>query len=229
MKREIPWSRVGIEMVVIVASILMAFGIEAWWQSGQERKAVAELRELVRVQMTANVEMLEADIEDALEAEASLRAAVRAISPDPGTITADSLWSLIAGGWEMRDENVEVSALDRVLGLESFNPTEQPVLYRQMIAFRGQAERLGDNVERFVTVKMRARDYIRTVTPLPTLMYADPDSGAAFPVPIDRLLTDQQLESLLKELYERQNVRRSWAEGLRSLADSVAGALASGS
>lgn len=227
MKRDIPWLRVGIEMVVIVVSILLAFGIEAWWQSGQERKAVAELKELLRVQMTANVELLDADIEEALQAEASLSAAVQAISPNPGPITADSLWTLIGGGWDMLDQNVEISAVDRVLGLESFDPTEQPALYRQMIAFRGQAERLGDNVDRFVTVKMRARDYMRSVTPLPTLMYADPDSGVAFPVPVDQLLTDPQLESLLKELYERQRVRRSWANDLRSLADSIANSLAS--
>lgn len=40
--REIPWMRAGLEGVVIVVSILLAFGIDAWWDERQER---AEERE----------------------------------------------------------------------------------------------------------------------------------------------------------------------------------------
>ena len=31
MNRQVPWLRVFVEGVVIVLSILLAFGIEAWW------------------------------------------------------------------------------------------------------------------------------------------------------------------------------------------------------
>ena len=64
---------------------------------------------------------------------------------------------------------------------------------------------------------------------LPTLLFADPDSGAAFPVPVDRLLRDPQLESLLKELHDRQTLRRIWADETRALADSISTFLAGGS
>ncbi len=37
MTRQIPWLRVFVEGVVIVASILLAFGIQAWWDGVQER------------------------------------------------------------------------------------------------------------------------------------------------------------------------------------------------
>ena len=37
MKTSIPWTRVFLEGAVIVASILLAFGIEAWWDGRQER------------------------------------------------------------------------------------------------------------------------------------------------------------------------------------------------
>jgi hypothetical protein len=36
-RRPIPWPRVLVEGAVIVASILLAFGIEAWWNGAQER------------------------------------------------------------------------------------------------------------------------------------------------------------------------------------------------
>ena len=36
--KQIPWFRVFVEGAVIVASILLAFGIEAWWDGVQERE-----------------------------------------------------------------------------------------------------------------------------------------------------------------------------------------------
>ena len=38
MKAQIPWLRVFVEGVVIVASILLAFGLQAWWEGVQERE-----------------------------------------------------------------------------------------------------------------------------------------------------------------------------------------------
>ena len=38
MKPQIPWLRVFVEGVVIVGSILLAFGIDAWWEGRQERE-----------------------------------------------------------------------------------------------------------------------------------------------------------------------------------------------
>jgi hypothetical protein len=32
---SIPWLRVLLEGVVIVGSILLAFGIDAWWEAGE--------------------------------------------------------------------------------------------------------------------------------------------------------------------------------------------------
>ena len=39
----IPWLRVFVEGVVIVGSILLAFGIQAWWDERQERREETEL------------------------------------------------------------------------------------------------------------------------------------------------------------------------------------------
>ena len=37
VKPQIPWLRVFVEGVVIVGSILLAFGIDAWWDERQDR------------------------------------------------------------------------------------------------------------------------------------------------------------------------------------------------
>lgn len=38
MTRRAPWARILAEGLVIVASILLAFGIDAWWDRAQERR-----------------------------------------------------------------------------------------------------------------------------------------------------------------------------------------------
>ena len=44
MNRQVPWARVFVEGVVIIASILLAFGIDAWWaRRSTEVEARAEL------------------------------------------------------------------------------------------------------------------------------------------------------------------------------------------
>jgi hypothetical protein len=47
MSKEVPWRRVLVEGVVIVGSILLALGLEAWWADQSERRA--EREELWRV------------------------------------------------------------------------------------------------------------------------------------------------------------------------------------
>ena len=48
MTRQIPWLRVFVEGVVIVLSILLAFGIDAWWDELGDRRSEREA--LVRLQ-----------------------------------------------------------------------------------------------------------------------------------------------------------------------------------
>ncbi len=49
MKPQIPWLRVFVEGVVIVGSILLALGLDAWWDGVQERqREQAGLREILQ-------------------------------------------------------------------------------------------------------------------------------------------------------------------------------------
>ena len=47
MKPQIPWLRIFVEGVVIVGSILLAFGIDAAWEGRQEREEERESLELL--------------------------------------------------------------------------------------------------------------------------------------------------------------------------------------
>ena len=49
MTKKIPWLRVWVEGVVIVVSILLAFGIQAWWDERQESQEVMVSRSQLKV------------------------------------------------------------------------------------------------------------------------------------------------------------------------------------
>jgi len=55
----IPWRRVVLDGVVIVASILLAFGIEAWWSERQEAARRDELMEDLQAELATNTASLE--------------------------------------------------------------------------------------------------------------------------------------------------------------------------
>ena len=37
-RQKVPWARLGVESVAIVASILIAFAIDTWWDDRQDRE-----------------------------------------------------------------------------------------------------------------------------------------------------------------------------------------------
>ena len=59
MKPQIPWLRVFVEGVVIVGSILLAFGIQAWWDESQEREEEQEALAGLSSDFQANIAQLE--------------------------------------------------------------------------------------------------------------------------------------------------------------------------
>jgi hypothetical protein len=56
--QNIPWKRLSVEAAAIVASILLAFAIDAWWNELQSDRAVGAVLKAVRSEMQFNVEAL---------------------------------------------------------------------------------------------------------------------------------------------------------------------------
>ena len=59
MTKQIPWVRITAEGVAIVVSILLAFGIQAWWERAEERRDVREALQAVLGELDAAREDLE--------------------------------------------------------------------------------------------------------------------------------------------------------------------------
>ena len=94
MPERTNWKRLALEMVVIISSILMAFGIEAWWSGQQEQEELDALVELLRADIAANIADFERlnRLENDLFAIAKLSDIVHSVSGQPAP---DSLAMLL--------------------------------------------------------------------------------------------------------------------------------------
>lgn len=95
MSQRIPWSRVFVEGAVIVLSILLALGIEAWWDDRQERSAEIQLLVSLGDELRENEERLSGSraFAGAMEAAAyaMLDAAARPVASQPSPDSVDAL------------------------------------------------------------------------------------------------------------------------------------------
>jgi hypothetical protein len=79
----IPWSRVAIEGVVIVVSILLAFGIDAWWDGQQSRRSERALM----VSLVGDLEQARAGADTALSRNTRTAAALdEFMAADPAVL-----------------------------------------------------------------------------------------------------------------------------------------------
>ncbi len=57
--QEIPWKRISVEAIAIVASILFAFGIDAWWGERLERSEEQVLLTRLSAEFSTNLERID--------------------------------------------------------------------------------------------------------------------------------------------------------------------------
>ena len=93
MPDKISWRRILVEGLVIVVSILLAFGIEAWWQERGDRTAELEALVGLHAEFTAIRERLEGDtlFRGELAGVEDLYERVQALPLDGGTLSAPDI------------------------------------------------------------------------------------------------------------------------------------------
>lgn len=96
MRETIRWKRVLIEGVVIVGSILLAFGIDAWWDERQLRLELLENLSSVREEIEGNLDALAVEVlfhETAVASIDDLVARIDAAEGDPWLTMPDTIAS----------------------------------------------------------------------------------------------------------------------------------------
>jgi hypothetical protein len=108
--RKVPWARIGVEGLAIVASILLAFSIDAWWgerqQQDAERAMLQALLDDLRAKQVLMADMNRFNNAIVASAETLLRVAA-GTEPEPDEDTIDRL---IADTWWVSNEGLWDSA-----------------------------------------------------------------------------------------------------------------------
>ena len=158
MKPQIPWLRVFVEGVVIVVSILLAFGIEAWWDGVQEREEVR--RDLVNVaqELTENRERVLIEIEwmERLSAGSAAIVEILESAQASGEASLPDTLSFL-GTTNPSTLNASLGALDALIASGRLARIEDPRLRRGLAGLRDQIE---DATETQLTLLDDTRTYL---------------------------------------------------------------------
>lgn len=145
MSSRIPWLRVSIEGAVIVGSILLAFGIDAWWDERDRKRTLEQDLSSVLDEIRDNRDLIDAEI-SALERVVSGGEAVLDVL-DAGAEEAfvslpDTLAFLVTYWAPTLDHSL--GALDALTSSGRLSEVESIALRRSLAALR---DRISDAVE----------------------------------------------------------------------------------
>ena len=107
--------RVFVEGAVIVASILLAFGIDAWWDGRQEREELRAMLGAVATDMRANI----VDLDSAVVLHSDVRDAAAElftlVASDPASVDPPRFDTLLIGTLDYWTYDPRTGAIDAVL------------------------------------------------------------------------------------------------------------------
>ena len=215
MTRSIPWLRVSVEGVVIVGSILLAFGIEAWWaRIESHRNALAELGTVfeevheARTQLQDVVRWRERERSAAL----SVQARLEGVSPDNPIALPDTLFALSFGMKLVTDASTR--ATDAFITSGHIDEVEDFELRQALLSWTSSLTDLRDDEVRFGAVQDQLMEdfYDRMVITVMGLLVPTFLAGPLAPVasPGDEVLAEYPIRA--------RNFLAQWAGTLQLLS-----------
>ena len=215
MTRYIPWLRVSVEGVVIVASILLAFGIDAWWaRIESHRNALAELGTVfeevheARTQLQDVVRWRERERSAALAVQTRLEG----VSPDNPIALPDTLFALSFGMKLVTD--APTRATDAFITSGHIDEVEDFELRQALLSWTSSLTDLRDDEVRFGAVQDQLMEdfYDRMVITVMGLLVPTFLAGPLAPVasPGDEVLAEYPIRA--------RNFLAQWAGTLQLLS-----------
>jgi hypothetical protein len=133
------WPRLIAEGAAILASILLAFGLQAWWEGRNERLEEQQLLSAIRTEWQANLRV----ITDQVARVADIRGVALALMSEgaaPGsTVSTDSLDTLIGGASWWSQSQFEMAAIDAVTTGDQFSLVRSDELRRLITSWKRDA------------------------------------------------------------------------------------------
>jgi hypothetical protein len=134
--RSIPWPRIFAEGVAIVVSILLAFGIQAWWEGRQESQRETAYLLALRQEAQENRSVFEERLSLAEGRLEDIDRLFGSVISAPGTVPRDSLMARIrlAPGTTGQPQT---AALTDLLSSGGLGLVEAPEVRRQIALYEG--------------------------------------------------------------------------------------------
>ena len=195
--QNINWTRLSVEAAAIVASILLAFAIDAWWDHRTDLNAEVEILHNLKDEFTANRETLLQDVE---YVNTYLQAIQRLLVAYEGTAASrQSIESLGVDLWHSmswRTSNLSTATLDSVISAGHLDLVRDQPLRAALAGWPAQLDDMAEEeMFEWREVTERYRPFVGRIVSIPSLEGAerkppDPDS-------LRRLLESAEFRSLL--------------------------------
>jgi len=228
MSERIPWSRVAVEGIVIVGSILLAFAIDAWW--GQVGRAEEERVALVG---------LETDFSGYVDALARIRSnnerridAARRIMDATGSaqapLNAAELQSGLAVVIMYNLINLQPGTLGSLLETNRLSWISNAQLRSRLVDWDRQ-QRFADEQNQYMVEQARALDaFLKSRYPMEGILLLTQDAqldvseaNSRFPATVESLLTDVEFANHIAYAGDASRLVIRRVEVLEGLADEV--------
>ncbi len=150
MKAQIPWLRVFVEGVVIVVSILLAFGIDAWWAGIESRRdAHRELGTVLEEvhEARAQLQVVALWREREQSAASAVQSRLEGASPDEPIAVPDTLFGLSFGYLVINDAPAQ--AAEAFVTSGHVDEVEDVELRRALLTWTSAVADLRDDEVRF--------------------------------------------------------------------------------
>ena len=199
MLKNIRWSRVMLDGVVIVGSILLAFGIQTWWDQRQERVAEAEYLVAIRDEVDRNLEALAGNIRVAQITHDALQRAERLLETG---LYRDSavvfLSSVLVGARSGSPPRVATAVFNELTSTGRIVIIEGLDLRREVLELYARVEVTFERMARH-SVKIDARMYSLIARHIPSGIVGRGPAPVDFPLDTSRL-SDQDLWDIAESI-----------------------------
>ncbi len=204
----LPWRRLGAEFLVIVTGVLMALGVQAWWDGQVERGDEVEALRNLRDDFTETAELLESAGATHLRIRGSatrLLAMTGPIAPSViPELTVDSLLMHLISGPTV---NPVTATFDALVGSGRLDIVSNAELRRELAGWSAASADLAD-IEREARAQMDQRflpmiwDYVPVVTLDFNVLSTYRESGlepSRFTRRYSEMLTSRRFENAVEE------------------------------
>lgn len=157
-RSRIDWTRRLAEAVTITLSILVAFGIDAWWDGVQERRADAASLESVRRELVTTRGLLDDAIRLHALTQTQARIVLEMTSAGEATVPPDSLNTLVISLWRSYIINPPTGALQAAVQSGAVARLEDEELKDRLLGWGGLLE---DLLEEEMEGSRNAHDFFR--------------------------------------------------------------------